>query len=260
KRKRQIQPLAEINQLSKDLLIEIIFENAEKSQVLLDLDEVLPSKQCCISQYSSIIESEAYIIAETSKVDKLRWHKERQFRITGSRCYELYTYNKNDWHTKSEKYFWPKGFTNKFVQHGIKTEPEARMAYISDTGHNVRETGLMVSKKHPWLGYSPDGITIGHNNRPIKLLEIKCPFIGKTEPAIGFINSCDFLVQDGELISLKKKHKYYGQYILVFQKDFLNIRVKFDLNFTSTMIHKLQSIYFNMLHEICISKNVKNIK
>lgn len=64
------------------------------------------------------------------------------------------------------------------MQHGIKTEPEARLVYTQTTNYNVKETGLIVSKSHPWLAYSPDGIILDGNNNPLKLLEIKCLFIG----------------------------------------------------------------------------------
>lgn len=69
-------------------------------------------------------------------------------------------------------------FYHRYVQHGIATENEARIAYKTRNNYTVLETGLIICKKHPWLAFSPDGIVM-ENNKPIKLLEIKCPFIGK---------------------------------------------------------------------------------
>lgn len=37
--------------------------------------------------------------------------------------------------------------------------------------------GLIISQEFPWLGFSPDGV-IFEENIPVKLVEIKCPYIG----------------------------------------------------------------------------------
>lgn len=95
----------------------------------------------------------------------------------GSRVYELYTYSKDDWETKAMKYFYPKSFSNKFVKHGIRYEREAREVFISRTGFEVYECGMITSPSSPWLGYSPDGVIV-HEGRPIALLEIKCLYEG----------------------------------------------------------------------------------
>lgn len=52
------------------------------------------------------------------------------------------------------------------------------MQYKTSLGYTVYETGLIISKQHPWLAVSPDGVVF-RENRPIKLLEIKRPMIGK---------------------------------------------------------------------------------
>lgn len=64
------------------------------------------------------------------------------------------------------------------MRYGLNTEDEARNAYKTCNNYTVFETGLIVSSKHPWLSYSPDGIVI-KNGFPTKLIEIKCPVIGK---------------------------------------------------------------------------------
>lgn len=63
------------------------------------------------------------------------------------------------------------------MQYGIETEEEARSCYINSNKYTVIKTILIVPKKQPWLGYSPDGIVF-IENEPMKLLEIKCPVIG----------------------------------------------------------------------------------
>lgn len=118
--------------------------------------------------------------------------KNRQFRITGSRCYSLYTYNKTcktekQWALNSSRYFWPKPFTNKYVEHGIEFENVARQLYSKNTNIKIHEFGFITHSISPWLGYSLNGVILDVHNKPIKLIEIKCPYKGL------FLNLSDML-------------------------------------------------------------------
>ncbi|KAF2899783.1 hypothetical protein ILUMI_06404 [Ignelater luminosus] len=53
---------------------------------------------------------------------------------------------------------------------------------------------LMVPKQLNWLGFSPGGIVF-KDNKPIKLLEIKCPYSGLTDGPEMFCNKLKYLVQ-----------------------------------------------------------------
>lgn len=59
-------------------------------------------------------------------------------------------------------------FINAAMEHGIATEPLARVAYEVETGEIVNECGLILFDD--WIGGSPDGL-IGSSS----LIEIKCP-------------------------------------------------------------------------------------
>lgn len=152
-----------------------------------------PKEECCKKIYTTLITENCSLLAEMTKNDKLIWHYERKYRITGSRCYDLFTYSKGDWAKKCLDYLNPKKLTNRFILHGIQNEGVAREAYISATESSVGETGLIVSKIHPWMGYSPDGVILNKNGVPIKLLEIKCPYIGKEASAEDFYKVCNYL-------------------------------------------------------------------
>lgn len=56
------------------------------------------------------------------------------------------------------------------MQHGIDTEPLARMAYESQTGRMVTETGFVHHKTILFVGGSVDGLIDADG-----LIEIKCP-------------------------------------------------------------------------------------
>lgn len=150
-----------------------------ESVFMLDLSrQDVPIKECCSNIIQTIFDesdTERYIhCAQNSQT----WLEARKFRITGSRCYEIFTYSRNDWDNKALKYFYPKSIIkNKYISHGLKYENDARRAFISLTGTDVREFGFVVPKNNIWLGYSPDGVIFEHD-KPVALLEIKCIFAG----------------------------------------------------------------------------------
>jgi hypothetical protein len=173
-------------------------------------------KDCCKQLYSELLTDTNYI-KEKSLIDQTYWIKVRQFRITGSRCYSTFTYNHNiktnsDWEKKSSHYFWPKSFTSKFTQHGVKFENRVRKLYAKISGQNITKCGLLTSEIEKWLGYSPDGIILDSKNYPFKLLEIKCPFKGAALDIIKLLDNLNYIIKfDDGTYQFKKKHAYYGQ-------------------------------------------------
>lgn len=57
------------------------------------------------------------------------------------------------------------------TQHGVDNEELARQKYEQRTGQFCLEFGCISHPKYPWLGGSPDGITLSG-----RLVEIKCPY------------------------------------------------------------------------------------
>jgi hypothetical protein len=51
--------------------------------------------------------------------------------------------------------------------------------YRKFTEEDIRTLGLIICKKYPWMGYSPDGVVVDADGIPTKLIEIKCPLKGK---------------------------------------------------------------------------------
>lgn len=62
------------------------------------------------------------------------------------------------------------GHTNAAMQWGTETEPQARAAYMLETGRAVSEVGFIAHHSIEMAGASPDGL-IGDDGG----LEIKCP-------------------------------------------------------------------------------------
>lgn len=158
-----------------------IIRNAESSKFLKNFYEQCPEVnfQCprCIEKYNELASFDTMDVSVSTLSDRNLWDQERQFRVTGSRCYEIYTYSKNDWEKKCRTYFYPKHFSNVYTKHGIKYEPLAREVFQQNSGFSVLKVGLLICRSQPWLAYSADGILF-QNGQPYGLLEIKCPYKG----------------------------------------------------------------------------------
>jgi len=135
----------------------------------------------------------------------------------------------------------------------------------------IFEPGLLVCQDNPWLGYSADGI-IFQPGKHIKLLEIKCPYNGKTEGIKYVIQNCKYLVKKNDMYTLKTKHVYYGQVQLgIFVNNLAStdfciyssydngmyiINIQKNEKFIHKMLTKLKHHFFeHMLHTICLSNN-----
>lgn len=78
---------------------------------------------------------------------------------------------------KTSLCFFQKSFSNKYVCHGNENEKNVLVAYQASTTNIVLNSlGFIICKLFPWLGFSPDAVVV-ENGIPIKLVEIKCPFI-----------------------------------------------------------------------------------
>lgn len=244
-----------------------ILDNASQSITMMEIfSKKVALNDCCNEMFQSLCSEDIDSIIRAAQHSP-EWLKYRKFRITGSRCYSLYTYSKNDWETKTVKYFYKHSFTNKFVKHGLKWESQARTVFKDQTKSGVFECGMVVSHSNPWLGFSPDGV-IMENDRPHQLLEIKCIFEGATKTIAEAVKTAKYLIQENGKYKLKKNHQYYGQVqmgmaILNLQKAILFIfasfddsglivEVDFDYEFSKKMILTIKERYFeNMLHVLC---------
>lgn len=104
-------------------------------------------------------EAPCFICLRTvNQCDEL-WKNCRQCRITGSICYDLFTYcanKKPDWNKKIESIFFStfKGDT----RYGHICEPEARQKYELGFCKYITQLGSFIHPQIPWLAPSPDGL------------------------------------------------------------------------------------------------------
>ncbi|XP_050497488.1 uncharacterized protein LOC126892001 [Diabrotica virgifera virgifera] len=253
--------------------IQAILDNACQSIAMLEASiiSICNENDCCKVLFSKLFNMTSDTIININQQSK-EWHEQRKYRVTGSRIYELYTYSKSEWDNKATRYFYSKGFSNKFTKHGVKYEGDAKDAFVSQTSLQVVDCGMIVSHSNPWLGYSPDGV-IFENNRPVALLEVKCLYQGATKNIKEVLSTTKFIEKIGNTYVLKRNHKYYGQVQLgmallnvptcyfglyaSFDKSMEIFKIEFNYTFSKQMLTVVKKNFFeNMLHVVCKSNKL----
>lgn len=210
------------------------------------------------------------ICMHTKYQDNSSWRMNRSIRITGSSCYELYTYyrNKNaDWTKKIQSYLSPKSLHTKAIQYGKEVEKFAFNSYKAKRNPLIKKCGFVISFEEPWMGVSPDGVD------PLNrlLLEIKCPLLGADHGINWVIDECkatrSYIRRVESSIQLNRNHKYFAQVQLAmyvmklpkcdfivyskFEDDFAIAEVDYDEAYTLQLVSVLKTVYFtHMLPQI----------
>lgn len=78
------------------------------------------------------------------------------------------------------------------MKYGVDNEPYARAAYVNEQKVEEIEFGSTVPAENPWLDYNPDGVVFEAGN-PVKLIEIKCQFSGKTKTAEAILDELQYI-------------------------------------------------------------------
>ncbi|VDI44138.1 Hypothetical predicted protein [Mytilus galloprovincialis] len=134
-----------------------------------------------------------------------QWLYERCKRLTSSNFGRICkATHRTDFHKLALSYTRSSALYTAAIKHGRQYEPVAIEKYESITKLETVKCGLFVSKMHPFLAASPDGLT---ENKT--LLEIKCPYTARnkliTPKSVPYLSEVN-----GELI-LDQKHDYYYQ-------------------------------------------------
>lgn len=204
----------------------------------------------------------------TTKQQNDLWRQARKCRITGSVCYELYTYTRNknpDWNGKVQKVFFSNFSGNADTKHGVQNEGEAKRKYEEDYGTSVTEIGLVIREEIPWLGYSPDGIV---ND---VLIEVKCPVAGKKMTAAEVVLQMKcFKTDENNVLEFKTNHKFYAQIQLgmfllnlkkchfivyaTFDKSSMDFEIDYDETYILGLIASLKNAYFSYMLPVISEK------
>lgn len=111
----------------------------------------------------------------------LEWHQLRLGKVTASRVADILAKTKTGPSASRNNYLIElalqrvtktieESYTNAAMEHGIQTEPQARVAYEVATGNFVDQVAFIDHPSITGFGCSPDGL-VGTDG----LIEIKCP-------------------------------------------------------------------------------------
>ena len=91
------------------------------------------------------------------------------------------------------------------IMHGKKYEPVAIKEYENKQNITVNSCGLCISKSHPYIAASPDGIVQDKN-----LVEVKCPYASRnrdiSQESVPYLK-----LNDAGVLTLSRAHDYYYQ-------------------------------------------------
>ncbi|KAB0804567.1 hypothetical protein PPYR_01537, partial [Photinus pyralis] len=272
---QQTSPTASVKALpaSNTDTYDFSFINALKQRLYSNLQLQVPLPLVNLTQSEAIYYKENVVVSVDGALDiamatvhqnNTLWRMHRKRRITASRCYELFTYCNNanpNWPRKIDSLINSTFTGNAATDYGNSCESLARQVYQCQYGQ-VHSTGLLINPSIPWLGFSPDGLKM-HSGVIYKLIEIKCPVLGKTSGVEGFISELPYLKYDNQQLfpyCLNTNHKYYGQVQLAmfllnielcdfvifssFDNSIFVIEVERDDVFLQALITKLHYVYF----------------
>ena len=201
-------------------------------------------------------------LCQTTRYQKgHQWISARRVRITASEAHAWYTYEGEAWQGKVERHLMSRFAGTAATRYGQDNETAALLAYEKQQGERVMRCGLVVPPGAAWLGCSPDGVVCDEGGMPIKLLEIKCPLMGKEHTSLEMaVTPPPFLQASGENVELRRKNRYFSQVQLsmailnvnacdlaVYSKvddSVLVVRVPRDRVYGRNLIAKLHEVYF----------------
>lgn|SRR3990167_412376 len=187
----------------------------------------------------------------------LEWYEQRGLRLTASNFGKMFKRRTLDPPEMLEKLVHsmlnPKKYSGKIpaLEYGCENEGHAREEYEKKTGNTVTETGFWTRTDCAFLGGSPDGIVVDAKSGETGLLEIKCPYSGRSMKIKEYATTPSSVLEtDGKGgFYLKHSHDYYHQmqgcmYLLNMKWCEFVIRTEVDMHIerihrNDTLINKM---------------------
>lgn len=253
-----------------DIPLQQLYEPANVLGSSHDHDYLIDTPEENFLAANNISSISAEAIADTQKVTtgqskNKSWAKERVKRIHSSNFGRICKLTER---TDKKKYAKSlttgKRLNTAPIKHGHKYEPVAIKRYEAEKKLSVDKCGIFVSKSHPYLASTPDGI-VGDD----KVLEVKCPYVAKereiNEVTVPFLQSNS---ESGQL-QLNQSHDYYYQvqgqmfcsersscdFCVYTLKDFITINVERNEEFIETMVDKLEEFYQDYFKDAVIERH-----
>ena len=266
--KKHVETLEEIANKSN------IFSNREKDKdkaILQYIDKIKSMKLDDIKNVSNSTQKQN---------NSPQWFAQRKGRITASKFRKVFTKmnslkkDENIDHTKaiSDLMGYDKRPPSDDMRFGISMEMHAKKLYKSQNvkkhkNLKVKDSGLVISETHPWIGASPD-LLVECDCHGLGLVEIKCPGSLRNEiPTsdnynhLKKVNKRDILNESSEYycqiqgqMALTKRN--YTDFFVFTLKGYHCSRIAFDLTFWEKVLKNLDEFWKKYMVPELLFKNV----
>ena len=134
-----------------------------------------------------------------------RWHEQRALRLCSSKFGTICKYREStDKDKLARSLVFPKKFISHSVKHGRDNEHIEIAQYEKITGNKVHSNGLFLSRTHPYIASSPDGLIDVE-----KILEVKFPYSSRMQAIAP--KTVPYFEEINGFLSLKRDHNYFYQ-------------------------------------------------
>ncbi|XP_033730972.1 uncharacterized protein LOC117320491 [Pecten maximus] len=197
-------------QHSQDMAMRFLHPSADIQAAALDHDYLpLPFTEYLVDKATKVTEEDALDLETRTKCQAKckKWVEEREWRVTASRFGDItHATCRRNMEKLCESLLSSRVLHTKATEHGKNYKKKAVMKFENTMMLKVERAGLFVDPQHPYLGASPDGI-IDENG----ILEIKCPYTGRTSPILPGKMFPFLQYDDNKHICLNMHSKYYDQ-------------------------------------------------
>lgn len=184
------------------------------------------------------------------------WFAHCSLRITASKCQRALMKETTSPSKAMREILYNSSYQSEHMRDSIKSESEIIKQYSKQTGNTLQQCGFFVSKSHPFLGASPDGLIGREGSIEVKKIH---PRKGKTlESALLRLN---IIERTDGCLSVNENHQYYYQmqqqlfcterkWVEFVASDGYAIFVKcvlLDYDFWSRNLLRLESFYYNVI-------------
>ena len=159
---------------------------------------------------------EVALIEEATRAQRLckRWQEERQYRITASK-FGLAVKRRRNHTSLAKQLLYPQvSGTVMALLWGQQHESDALESYRTTlaNGYTLNEAGIFICDCG-YLGASPDGVVKDCNNKPTRLVEVKCPYKARNKSVEELYTDPSFCicVDENRKPQLKTNHDYFFQ-------------------------------------------------
>ena len=185
------------------------------------------------------------------------WFAHRAPRITASKCKRALMKETTSPSKAIREILYKSSYQSEHMRDGIKSESEIIKQYSKQTGNTVQQCGLFVSKSHPFLGASPDGLIGSDGSIEVKKIHPR----KRGETLESALLRLHIIKRTDGCLSVNENHQYYyqmQQQLFCAERKWVDFvasdgyelfvkRVLLDHEFWSRNLPRLERFYHNVI-------------